>query len=96
MKNLIIITITLIIILPISSMAGRGGQGGFSYEEGIFWVADRDRNQKIDPKEAKVVRNLSEPEIFARFDEDSDGYINRLELKEYFQVLPGLARPADQ
>lgn len=98
MKNLIIITIALIFILPASSMAGRGG-GGYSYEEGLFWVADRDRNHKIDPNEAKVVRNLSEPEIFARFDEDSDGYINRLELKEYLQILPGLApnvHPADE
>ena len=82
MKNIILIAVALFILLPNTSMAGRGG-GGFSYEEGLFFVADKNRNQQLDRKEARAVHNLSETEIFARFDEDSNGFINRLEFKEY-------------
>ena len=98
MKNLIIITVAIIIILPASSMAGRGG-GGFSYEEGLFWVADRDRNQRLDRDESKAVHNLSEPEIFARFDEDSNGLINKSEFREFLQLSPWVGKnvhPADK
>ncbi|MGH1536702.1 MAG: hypothetical protein ACRBDX_01400 [Gammaproteobacteria bacterium] len=68
-------------------MAGRGG-GGFSYEEGLFWVADRDRNQRLDKEEAKSVHNLGDDEIFARFDENSNNLINRLEFREFLQLSP--------
>ena len=97
MKNILILIAIMFVLLPVSSMASRGG--GFSYEQGLFWVADRDGNQRLDRDEAKAVHNLSEPEIFARFDENSNGLINRIEFMEYLQLSPWVGKnvhPADQ
>ncbi len=87
MKYLLTLIAIVFVLSPVSSMAGRGG-GGFSYEEGLFWVADRDRNQRLDKEEAKSVHNLGDDEIFARFDENSNNLINRLEFREFLQLSP--------
>jgi hypothetical protein len=86
MKNILKLLAITFVLLPVSSMAGRGG--GFSYEQGAFWYADQDKNQRLDRDEAKAVHNLSELEIFARFDEDSNGFINRAEFREFLQLSP--------
>ncbi len=98
MKYILILLAIIFVLLPVSSMAGRGG-GGLSYEEGLFFYADQNKNQRLDRDEANAVNNLSEPEIFARFDENSNGLINRLEFMEFLQLSPWVGEnvhPADQ
>lgn len=87
-----------IMLLPLTTIAGVAG-GGRSFEDGLFWGADLNRNERLDRDEAKNVYNLSEAEIFARFDEDSNGLINRAEFMEFIQLSPWtdtFVRPKDQ
>ena len=77
----------LIILLPLGTYAGVAG-GGRSFEDGLFWSADLNRNERLDRDEAKNIYNLADTEIFARFDEDSNGLINRAEFMEYIQHSP--------
>lgn len=77
----------MIMLLPLSTIAGVGG-GGRSYVGGLFWSADLNRNERLDRDEAKNVYNLAEAEIFERFDEDSNGAINRAEFMEFIQLSP--------
>ena len=78
----------LIMLIPIVSMAGFGGGGGRSYEDGMFWGADLDRNERLDRDEAKAVYNLAEDEIFTRYDKNENGSINRPEFMEFIQQSP--------
>jgi len=78
---------TFIMLLPLTTFAGTTG-GGRSFEGGLFWGADLDRNERLDRDEAKNVFNLADDEIFARFDEDSNGLINRAEFREFIQLSP--------
>ena len=77
----------LIMLLPLSTFAGVAG-GGRSFEGGLFWSADLDRNERLDKDEAKAVFNLSDEQVFARFDEDGNGVINRAEFSEFIQLSP--------
>ena len=77
----------LIMLLPLSTFAGVAG-GGRSFEGGLFWIADLDRNERLDKDEAKAVFNLSDDHVFARFDEDANGVINRAEFSEFIQLSP--------
>ncbi|MBT8125511.1 MAG: EF-hand domain-containing protein [Gammaproteobacteria bacterium] len=77
----------LIMLLPLTTFAGIAG-GGRSYEDGLFWGADLNRNERLDRDEAKNVYNLAEDGIFERFDEDSNGLINRAEFSEFIQLSP--------
>lgn len=85
--RLTILTATLLLI-PTLCMAGFSGGGGRGYEDGLFWGADLDRNERIDRDEAKAVYNLAEDEIFARYDENENGSINRAEFMEFIQQSP--------
>jgi len=76
-----------IMLLPLTSFAGVAG-GGRSYEDGLFWGADLNRNERLDRDETKNVYNLAEDGIFERFDEDSNGLINRAEFSEFIQLSP--------
>lgn len=76
-----------IMLIPLTNFAGVAG-GGRSYEDGLFWGADLNRNERLDRDEAKNVYNLGEDEIFNRFDEDSNGLINRAEFREFIQLSP--------
>lgn len=78
---------TLIMLLPLTTFAGPSG-GGRSFEDGLFWGSDLDRNERLDRDEAKNVYNLAEDKIFTRFDEDSNGLINRAEFSEFIQLSP--------
>ncbi|MCY4641773.1 MAG: hypothetical protein OXC41_03630 [Gammaproteobacteria bacterium] len=79
----------LLVLIPAISAAGlSGGGGGMGLEDGLFWGADLDRNERLDPSEAKAVYNLSEPEIFSRFDENGNGSISRVEFSEFMQHSP--------
>ena len=62
--------------------------GGRGFESGLFFGADLNRDERLDQQEAKAVKNLTEDEIFARYEEDNSGYITRLEFKEYIQQSP--------
>ena len=86
MKTFISILVITALSVPVVSIASFGG--GKGYEDGLFWSADLDRNEWIDRDEAKEVYNLAQEEIFARFDEDSNGLINRSEFREFLQHSP--------
>ena len=87
MKFIYAMIASFIFLLPLTTIAGVAG-GGRSYEDGLFWGADLDRNERLDRDEAKAVYNLGDDEIFARFDEDSNGLINRAEFSEFIQLSP--------
>ena len=76
--------------MAFSASASSPGGGGRSLEGGLFFGADLNRDERLDPNEAKGVKNLGEKEIFARYDEDNSGYITRLEFKEFMQQSPWL------
>ncbi len=78
----------LIILIPVVSMAWTLRGGGRSYEDGMFWGADLDRNERLDRDEAKAVYNLAEDEIFTRYDKNANGTINRIEFMEFIQQAP--------
>ncbi len=88
MKFFISTLIMTALLLPAISIAGFSGGGGRGYEDGLFWGADLDRNERLDRDEAKSVYNLAEDNIFTRFDEDSNGTINRSEFREFLQLSP--------
>ena len=87
MKYISSVITILLVLLPLTSIAGVAG-GGRSFEDGLFWSADLDRNERLDQDEAKNVYNLADDEIFARFDEDANGSINRAEFGEFIQLSP--------
>ena len=84
-----IITVLIITLVPTISMAGFGsGSGGRSFEDGLFWGADLDRNERLDRDEAKAVYNLADDEIFTKYDKNKNGSINRPEFMEFIQQSP--------
>ena len=82
------VLISAVVAWPLTSMASFWGGGGRGLESGLFFGADLNRDERLDPKEAKSVKNLGDENIFARYDEDKSGYITRLEFKEFFQQKP--------
>ena len=78
----------LLILVPALSMAGFSGGGGMGLEDGLFWGADLDRNERLDPDEAKLVYNLSDETVFSRYDENGNGSISRVEFSEFMQQSP--------
>ena len=60
--------------------------GGGSLEEGLFWSADLDRNEQIDRIEAKSIFNLSDAQVFDKYDTSGEGVITRLEFIEYYRL----------
>lgn len=75
--------------MPFSSIAGDPG-GGKSFEDGLFWGADLNRNEQLDREEAKSVYNLADEKVFSRYDEDQSNSISRLEFMEFIQQSPWL------
>ncbi len=83
---LLLLTMTF---APLAVIANSwGGGGGKGFESGLFFGADLNRDERLDPKEAKAVKNLGEKDIFSRYDEDKSGYITRLEFREFIQQSP--------
>ncbi len=76
----------LILLMPLTTVLGIGGGRGF--EDGLFFGADLDRNERLDRDEAKNVYNLSDNNVFDRFDEDANNLINRAEFREFLQLSP--------
>lgn len=91
MKKIFSLIIVIFIISPMASIASSYG-GGRSFEGGMFFGADLNRDERLDNDEAKAIYNLAEEEIFARYDEDSSGYITRFEFSEYLQQKPWLGK----
>ena len=84
-----LLTMFSLFIMSFHASANSWGQGGGKgFEDGLFFGADLNRDERLDPKEAKSVKNLGEEEIFARYDEDNSGYITRLEFQEFIQQSP--------
>jgi len=77
----------MLMLIPVISISDVGG-GDRSFEDGLFWSTDLDRNERLDRDEAKTVYNLAEDEIFTRYDEDGNGLINRPEFMEFIQQSP--------
>ena len=88
MKIKIYAVIITLLLIPPFAMASRGGGGGLSYEGQLFWGADLDRNFRLDRDEAKAIYNLSDDEIFTRYDKNNSGTINRAEFREFIQQSP--------
>ncbi len=87
MNIILTLIAVMFILIPAISVADVGG-GGRSFEDGLFWGADLDRNERLDQDEAKAVYNLAEDEIFKRYDENGNGSINRPEFMEFIQQSP--------
>ncbi len=79
-----LIGLTLFIASVVSADVG----GGRSFEDGLFWGADLNRDERLDPEEARRVKNLGEKDVFDRYDEDKSGYITRMEFMEFLQNSP--------
>ncbi|MFK8028191.1 MAG: hypothetical protein AB8C40_09065 [Gammaproteobacteria bacterium] len=80
MKN--ILTLGLISMLAYSSQGFTLG-GGLSLRDGLFWGADLNRNEQLDIKEAENIYNLSDPEVFAKYDKSGEGVITKFEFYDY-------------
>lgn len=91
MKNIFYLAIVVVIAIPASSIASSYG-GGRSFEGGMFFGADLNRDERLDSDEAKAIYNLAEENVFAKYDEDSSGYITRFEFHEYLQQKPWLKK----
>ena len=87
MKTFISVLVVAALSVPVISFASRAG-GGLSYEGGLFWSADLDRNYYLDRDEVKTIYNLSDDEIFNRYDKNNNGTINRTEFREFIQQSP--------
>ena len=95
--SLTLLLVTLV-LLPAISIAGVAG-GGRGFEDGLFWGADLDRNERIDRDEAKAVYNLADDEVFSRFDQNQNGSINQIEFNHFIQQAPWTDRfvhPSDK
>ena len=55
-------------------------------ENGMFWGADVNRDGRLSIEEAKSIYNLSDPEVFEKYDLNGDGYITILEFYDYFRL----------
>ena len=89
MKKLFSLMLMIVVLAPAISVASSyGGGGGRSFEGGLFFGADLNRDERLDKNESKAVYNLAEKEIFARYDEDNSGYITRFEFREFLQQSP--------
>ena len=91
MKTLSTLVVIVFMALPMSLLASSYG-GGRSFEDGMFFGADLNRDERLDSDEAKAVFNLAEEEIFAKYDEDQSGFITRFEFSEYLQEKPWLEK----
>ena len=86
MRIILTLIAIMLILIPTISVADVGG--GRSFEDGLFWGVDLDRNERLDKEEAKDVYNLAEEEIFTRYDKNGNGSINRSEFMEFIQQSP--------
>lgn len=94
MRTFNLIIIVCLLLLPSVSSAF----GGYSFERGMFWGADLNRNNCLDRDEAKAIHNLAEKEIFDRFDQDGNGCISFTEFHDFMQKKPwiGFVHPSER
>lgn len=59
------------------------GGGGMGYRDGMFWGNDLNRDEYLSISEAKGIYNLGNPEVFAKYDKDSDGLLIKFEFYDY-------------
>lgn len=91
----LVLSFTLLTMMSALAIAGDPG-GGKSYEDGLFWASDLNRNELLDRDEAKTVYNLADEKIFSRYDEDGSGSISRFEFMEFVQQKPWLSNPKER
>ena len=83
MKYILIITFVCTSIF--STQAFSLG-GGFDLKDGLFWGADLNRNEQLDINEAKLVYNLGNEKVFAKYDTSGEGVITRFEFYDYLRL----------
>jgi hypothetical protein len=92
--SLVLLSMVLTMMSALS-MAGNPG-GGRSYEDGLFWGSDLNRNEQLDRNEAKSVYNLADEKIFSRYDKDGNDSISRFEFMDFIQQKPWLSSPKER
>lgn len=93
------ISLTLLTIMAVLIPAISSGFGGRSYQDGLFFGVDLDRNERLDRDEAKNAYNLADEKVFARYDKNGNGSINQVEFNEFIQQAPWTDRfvhPSDK
>ena len=57
--------------------------GGMGLRDGMFWGNDLNRDEHLSISEAKGIYNLGNPDVFAKYDKDSNGLLVKYEFYDY-------------
>ena len=86
MKVLILIVLTAFSLNSFAAGTIRTLPVYLSLEKGMFWGADVNRDGRLSIEEAETVYNLSNPEVFNKYDKNGDGYILIHEFYDYYRL----------
>ena len=85
MKKSLLYSIICLSMLSTQAFS-RGGGGGLSLEDGLFWGSDLNRNEQLDIQEAKSIYNLGNEKVFAKYDASGEGVITKFEFYDYLRL----------
>ena len=57
--------------------------GGMSYQDGLFWSLDLNRNEQLTRQEAQRVYQFGREEVFKKYDQSGEGLISKFEFFHY-------------
>ena len=78
MKKLLILLATLFYSSQLFALGG-----GLGYRDGMFWGNDLNRDEYLEIYETKGIYNLSDPDVFAKYDKNNDGRLIKFEFYDY-------------